>query len=177
MKVPAIYLLTPTNENIGRLVQDFKSNLYDEYFINFDSTISRQMLEDLANASVQTGCFKQVKQIFDQYIHFASLEDDLFSLELQHSFTTCTSSSTTDSEIEKFVSECVNGLFSVFVTLGKLPQIKSSQQGASETIASSLCTKLKRHIANAKENLFIEESKFGIRKTSKAYFYNSVFSD
>ncbi|CAB1335429.1 unnamed protein product [Coregonus sp. 'balchen'] len=39
--VPAIYFVMPTEENIDRICQDLRSQLYESYYLNFISAISR----------------------------------------------------------------------------------------------------------------------------------------
>ena len=81
--VPAIYFVMPTDDNVQRICRDFQNGLYESYFLNFISAISRQKLEDIAGAAVQSGSVQQVSKVVDQYLNFISLEEDLFSLRHQ----------------------------------------------------------------------------------------------
>lgn len=83
--VPAIYFCAATEENLGRIAQDFQSGLYDVYHLNFISPISRQKLEDLAAAALQAGCVANIHKVYDQYLNFITLEDDMFVLKHQNS--------------------------------------------------------------------------------------------
>lgn len=83
--VPAIYFCAPTEENLGRIAQDFQNGLYDVYHLNFISPISRQKLEDLAAAALQSSCVANIHKVYDQYLNFITLEDDMFILKHQNS--------------------------------------------------------------------------------------------
>lgn len=84
-EVPAIYFCAPTEENLGRISQDFQRGIYDVYHLNFISPISRQKLEDLASAAIQANCVANIHKVYDQYVNFISLEDDMFILKHQNS--------------------------------------------------------------------------------------------
>lgn len=83
--VPAIYFCAPTEENLGRIAQDFQNSLYDVYHLNFISPISRQKLEDLAAAALTHGCVANIHKVYDQYLNYITLEDDMFILKHQNS--------------------------------------------------------------------------------------------
>lgn len=79
--LPAIYFLTPSDDNINRICGDMRSRLYDQFYFNFITPISRQKLEDLASAALQANCTNCIKKVFDQYLNFVSLEENLFVLK------------------------------------------------------------------------------------------------
>lgn len=62
-EVPAIYFCAPTEENLGRISQDFQNNLYDVYHLNFISPISREKLEDLASSAIQANCVANIHKV------------------------------------------------------------------------------------------------------------------
>ena len=74
----AVYFVLPTRENITKICQDCKAQLYDNYYFNFITPISRSLLEDLAKAAVESNCVAQISRVYDQYLNFISLEEDLF---------------------------------------------------------------------------------------------------
>jgi len=43
--------------------QDFHGQLYESYYLNFISAISRQKLEDIALAAIQTNVVAQVSKV------------------------------------------------------------------------------------------------------------------
>lgn len=63
-EVPAIYFCAPTEENLGRISQDFQQGVYDSYHLNFISPISRQKLEDIASAAIQASCVANIHKVF-----------------------------------------------------------------------------------------------------------------
>uniref|UniRef100_A0A665TJF7 Sec1 family domain containing 1 n=1 Tax=Echeneis naucrates TaxID=173247 RepID=A0A665TJF7_ECHNA len=58
--VPAIYFVMPTEENIDRICQDLRNQLYESYYLNFISAISRSKLEDIASAALAANAVSQV---------------------------------------------------------------------------------------------------------------------
>lgn len=78
--VPVIFFVLPTEENINRICQDFRNQLYDNYYLNFITPVSRQKIEDLAAVALQANVATSINRIFDQYSYFISLEDDMFTL-------------------------------------------------------------------------------------------------
>lgn len=83
--VPAIYFCLPTEENISLIGQDLHNQLYDSYYFNFISSISRQRLEDLASAAISAQRVSQILKVSDQYLNFISLEEDFVILRNQNS--------------------------------------------------------------------------------------------
>lgn len=58
--------------------QDLRKQLYSHYYLNFISPLSRALLEDLAQAALDANAVGQVAKVYDQYLNFVTLEDDLF---------------------------------------------------------------------------------------------------
>ncbi|KAG7258062.1 hypothetical protein CRUP_014817 [Coryphaenoides rupestris] len=75
--VPAIYFVMPTDENIDRICQDLRNQLYESYYLNFISAISRGKLEDVASSALAANAVTQVTKVYDQYLNFITLEDDI----------------------------------------------------------------------------------------------------
>ena len=82
--------------SIGDL-QDLADGLYDSYYLNFIAPIPRDHLEDLATAALEANSQQSIAkvmhgcqtnrhngarhvQIYDQYLDFITLEDELFYL-------------------------------------------------------------------------------------------------
>uniref|UniRef100_A0A8V5G7R8 Sec1 family domain-containing protein 1 n=1 Tax=Melopsittacus undulatus TaxID=13146 RepID=A0A8V5G7R8_MELUD len=102
--VPAVYFVMPTEENIDRMCQDLRNQLYESYYLNFISAISRSKLEDIANAAIGANAVTQVAKVFDQYLNFITLEDDMFVLCNQNkelvSYRAINRPDITDTEME-----------------------------------------------------------------------------
>ena len=80
--VPAIYFMQPTASNVRRLGADAASGLYESYYINFSPAVPRPLLEELATATLESDTVAHVSRVMDQYLNFASVEEDFFSLLL-----------------------------------------------------------------------------------------------
>lgn len=163
--VPAIYFVMPTDDNIQRICRDFQNGLYESYYLNFISAISRQKLEDIASAAVQSGSVQQVSKVVDQYLNFISLEDDLFSLRHQDrepiSYYAINRGDVKDSEMEATMDIIVDSLFSVFVTLGTVPIIRCPRGNAAEMVSEKLDKKLRENLRDARNSLFASEASPG----------------
>ncbi|XP_012266918.1 protein sly1 homolog [Athalia rosae] len=157
-EVPAIYFCAPTDENLGRIGQDLQNGLYDIYHLNFISPISRQKMEDLAAAALQAGAVANIHKVFDQYLNFITLEDDLFILRHQNSdaisYHAINRAEIKDTEMESIMDSMVDSLFSVFVTLGTVPIIRCPKGNAAEMVAKKLDKKLRENVWDARNNLF-----------------------
>lgn len=157
--MPAIYFCAPTEENLGRIAQDFHNGLYDVYHLNFLSPVSRQKLEDLASAALSAQCVANIHRIYDQYVNFITLEDDLFVLKHQNSealsYYAINRGNTQDEEMEALLDSLVDSLFAVFVTLGNVPIIRCPKHSsAAEMVARKLEKKLRENLWDARNNLF-----------------------
>ncbi|CAH2012735.1 unnamed protein product [Acanthoscelides obtectus] len=157
-EVPAVYFCAPTEENLGRISQDFQRGIYDIYHLNFISPISRQKLEDLASSAIAANCVANIHKVFDQYINFISLEDDLFVLKQQNSdeisYYNINKGDIKDTEMEEIMNTIVDCLFSVFVTLGTVPIIRCPKGNAAEMVGKQLEKKLREHLFHARNSLF-----------------------
>ncbi|XP_054265329.1 protein sly1 homolog [Macrosteles quadrilineatus] len=160
--VPAVYFCMPTEENLGRIGQDLNNNIYDIYHLNFISPISRQRLEDLAASALQANCVSHIHKVFDQYLNFISLEDDMFILRHQNSdamsYYAINRGEIKDTEMEQIMDSLVDSLFSVFATLGTVPVIRSPRGNAAEMVAEKLDKKLRENLRDARNNLFTDSA-------------------
>ncbi|KAM6131345.1 sec1 family domain-containing protein 1 isoform 3-T3 [Pterocles gutturalis] len=170
--VPAVYFVMPTEENIDRMCQDLRNQLYESYYLNFISAISRSKLEDIANAAIGANAVTQVAKVFDQYLNFITLEDDMFVLCNQNkelvSYRAINRPDITDTEMETIMDTIVDSLFCFFVTLGAIPIIRCSRGTAAEMVAVDF--HLNR--VNLEESTGTESSPAGARpkkKSKKSY--------
>lgn len=156
--VPVVYFVMPTDENIMRICQDFRNNLYDYYYLNFIAPISRAKLEELATVALQSNCAASISKIYDQYLNFISIEDDVFILKHSDydaiSFYAINRPAVQESEIEAIMDYIVDGLFSVFVTLGVVPIIRAPKGNASEMIAEKLDKKIRENLRDSRNSFF-----------------------
>lgn len=143
---------------MGRIAQDFQNGLYDIYHLNFISPISRSKLEDLSAAALQAGCVANIHKVFDQYVNFITLEDDMFVLKHQNSdslsYYSINRANTSDTEMEEMMESIVDSLFSLFVTIGNVPIIRALKNTSAEMVARKLEKKLRENLWDARNNLF-----------------------
>ncbi|XP_045480032.1 protein sly1 homolog [Harmonia axyridis] len=164
-EVPAIYFCTPTDENLTRIGQDFQKGVYDIYHLNFISPISRQKLEDLASAAIASNSVANIQKVYDQYLNFISLEDDMCILRHQKSdhltYYAINKGDIVDTEMNNIIDSIVDSLFSVFVTLGSVPIIRSPKGNAAEQVSQKLNQKLRENLFGVRNDLFHTDTQAG----------------
>ena len=88
----------------------------------------------------------QVQKLFDQYVNFICLENEMFVLRHQESsslsYHALNTPSVTDSGMEEILSQIVDSLFSVCVTLGTVPIIRCPKGNAAEAVATRYTAKI-----------------------------------
>ncbi|KAL7675153.1 hypothetical protein ACOME3_001418 [Neoechinorhynchus agilis] len=142
--------MLPTQENVERLCEDLRSNMYQSYYVNFITHVPRELLEYLAET------------IYDQYVNFICLESDLFVLSnpnqnilSQMSYYNINRSNiTSEHEIEAMVNVIVDGLFSVLLTMDSIPFITFSQGGMAEAVGKAIDKRLRASIHDSSNNFF-----------------------
>ncbi|XP_031436478.1 sec1 family domain-containing protein 1 [Clupea harengus] len=156
--VPAIYFVMPSEENIDRICQDLRNQLHETYYLNFISAISRSKLEDIASAALTANATTQITKVFDQYLNFITLEDDMFILCNQTkemiSYHAINKPDIMDTDMETIMDTIVDSLFCFFVTLGAVPIIRCPRGNAAEMVAVKLDKKLRENLRDARNSLF-----------------------
>ncbi|XP_057715607.1 sec1 family domain-containing protein 1 [Corythoichthys intestinalis] len=156
--VPAIYFVMPSEENIDRICQDLRNQLYESYYLNFISAISRSKLEDIASAALAANAVSQITKVYDQYLNFITLEDDMFILCHQNkeaiSYHAINRGDMQDTDMEAIMDTIVDSLFCFFVTLGAVPIIRCPRGNAAEMVAVKLDKKLRENLRDARNSLF-----------------------
>ncbi|CAJ0958315.1 unnamed protein product, partial [Mesorhabditis belari] len=174
--VPAVYFVAPNDENVELLCNDLKLGLYENFYRNFISPLSRPRPEILATAAVNGGAISQVQKVVDQYLNFISLEDDLFVLKRYPeaspmSYYAINDPSTSDAQMESMIESIADGLFSMCATLGLVPVIRASKDNAAEQIAIRLDQKLRDNLRDARNNHCLMSAfwnwVFGIREARR----------
>ena len=110
----------------------------------------RPLLEELATATLESDTVAHVSRVMDQYLNFASVEEDFFSLLLPQSYLRLNSPTTSDSVVEATIDAIVQGLFSAVVTLGAVPILRYKVNGGpaqmvAEQLGRRLYDQLKAH--------------------------------
>ena len=125
--VPAVYFVTPTEENVKRIIDDCRRKLYDEIYLNFCSPLSEELMQALARGMVQTNSVNVVCKVFDQFLGFVSLEPHLFTVNMTQSFVRYNNPALADDKVEACMKEVAQGATSAIATLGILPIIRCPQ--------------------------------------------------
>lgn len=161
--VPAVYFVTPTEDNVKRIGNDVANGLYESYYLNFVSPVSRKCLEDLAMSCLAANCQSSVTKVFDQYLNFISLEDDMFVLKPVEksatvSYYSLNRTDIRDTEMEELLDSVVDSLFSFFVTMGTVPVIRCPKGNAAEMVATKLDKKLRDNLRDSRNSLFTADA-------------------
>ena len=95
--VPAVYYVEPTEENVRRIVKDCSSPIYEVNYINFSSSISREMMTLFAQLCVENNCSQRINrvclhssshhQVYDCYVGGIALEPYLFTFQRHHVYS------------------------------------------------------------------------------------------
>ncbi|KAK6461917.1 vesicle trafficking protein Sly1 [Scheffersomyces coipomensis] len=148
--VPAIYFIEPTIDNIVQVIEDIDNDKYESFYINFISSINRELLEDFAKKVSLSGKSIKIKQVFDQYLDFIVTEPNLFSLDIPHTFTQFNKVDTSEDTIQHISHQIADGLLSTIITLNNVPVIRAQQGGPAEFVARQLDAKLRDYLSNSK---------------------------
>ncbi|CAH8517662.1 unnamed protein product [Schistosoma rodhaini] len=163
--VPAVYFVYPSKENIHIICKDFEAGRYDSYYLNFISPISREYLEEIAQTALSENCVHQISKVFDQYTNFICLEDDLLTLSSPtdgpSSFYALNRAKATEVDMENLIHSVVDGLFSIFATLGSIPIIRCPRGNASEMVACQLDSKFRDSLRDSRNSLFMNNTARG----------------
>ncbi|CAF4651956.1 unnamed protein product [Rotaria sp. Silwood1] len=161
-EISAVYFIMPTKDNISRIGKDLAEGLYESYYLNFIAPVPRDLLEDLATAVLESNTQQNITKIYDQYLNFITLEDDLFCLRQvgkdSISYYALNRPKMLDVDMDEIIKKIVDCLFSVCVTLGSVPIIRCPIGEAAEMIGQKLDQKLREHLRDHRNSLFSSDS-------------------
>jgi hypothetical protein len=143
--VPAIYFVEPTEENILRIVSDYKAGMYSYMHLNFSSSISDSLLQRFGReiAAIQPAPRSQVTRVIDRYCSFISLDQTTYSLNHQSTYYNLHRSGISDREIEALIERSSLSLLSVILTtIKQVPVIRAASNGPAAMVAQNLHDKL-----------------------------------
>ncbi|KAK5578989.1 hypothetical protein RB653_008665 [Dictyostelium firmibasis] len=171
--VPAIYFVLPTSDNIKRIAEDCKNKLYDNIYLNFASKLSNQLMEELATLTIQSDSVSMISKVYDQFLNFISLENDLFVLNNpRDSYLSFNDSTIKDVQAQENIDTVVDSLFSVLVTLGIVPIIRAPKNSAAEMIALALEKRISTTLqSSGGSNVFSNLNEMG---SQLSFFYRPV---
>lgn len=148
--VPVVYIISPTAENLARVLRDLdghkglrrgSSRLYTTASLAFTAPLPRPLLRDLA---AQLRIPARVSALYDLYTDYVALEEDLFSAGIRNSYVELHSHDETRQL--RAVDAAVSALFCVLVGLRVVPIIRAQRGGASEAIARALDARLRDNL-------------------------------
>jgi len=114
---PAVYFMMPTEENIQRLVQDCVNDLYQSIQVHFAMSISRKLLEYMADQLVQHNVTHKIDRLFDQFVNFKCIEQNFFTLGMNNVLSRLFDpSNKEESDIRPLIDQTASGITSVCMT-------------------------------------------------------------
>ncbi|XP_065323975.1 protein sly1 homolog [Gordionus sp. m RMFG-2023] len=176
---PAIYFVYPSLENIERIGKDCAEYLYEKFYLNFISPLTRHNMDILAAICVKNSCTDIIVKVYDQYLNFIALEDNLVILEnnknpelrksnAKNTLITPTSfynlnyQMADDAEMEGIVNKYVDNLFCVFTSLVQVPVIYYPKlNNAARFVGERLHKKIQDNLKDTKNNLFTASGNLG----------------
>lgn len=72
--VPAVYFVSPSEDNVRLICEDLRRAMYDSFYLNMIYPIQRPQLEELASSSVYGNS--------TQLVHKVSLNDKLYNFKI-----------------------------------------------------------------------------------------------
>lgn len=150
--VPAIYFVSPTKKNLDLILEDLKNDYYSSFFINFNSTISRNLLEYFAKNVAKLNKGDKIKQLYDQYLDFLITEKNLFNLQLEKNFLQLNNPKSNEDLINNLCDDIASGLFNILITTNSIPIIRAPLGGPAELVATKLNSKLRDYLINVKSS-------------------------
>lgn len=141
---PALYVLTPTPENIAHLAHHLTPPArFHHARLAFVSAAPSALLVALA---AQLPVPSPVTSCLDLYSHFISLDHNLFTLHMPRSYPRLALSHS-DQPPSHILDRIVSGIFSVLVTLAVVPIIRAQPGAAAEAVAVRLDAKLRSSLS------------------------------
>ena len=139
---PAVYLVQPTDASVRRIADDCGKRMYSSFYVNFTPSVPRPLLESLAAETLARDATGQVAKVMDQYVNYASLEDDFFSLLLPSAYVDLHHPASADTAVEAAADAVAASLFSVVASLKVVPLLRYTRGGAAQMVAETLCRRL-----------------------------------
>jgi len=148
--VPAVYIISPTAENIARVLRDVDGSgsgrraikrLYPCATVAFTNWAPCSLLAALAS---KIRLPSRITSVHDLYCDYVSLEDDLFTIRAKNTYADLHSVDV--SRYNRCVDTAVNAIFCVLASLRVVPIIRAQRFGAAEAVARKLYTKLRQHL-------------------------------
>lgn len=130
-------------------------------------------MEELATLTIQSDSVSMISKVYDQFLNFISLENDLFVLNNpRDSYLSFNDTRIKDTQAQENIDMVVDSLFSVLVTLGVVPIIRAPKNSAAEMIALALEKRISTTLqSSGGSNVFSNMNEMGSQLSS---FYRPV---
>ena len=142
--VPVIYFVEPTEENIQRIVDDYRAGLYSYMHVNFSSGISSKLMERFASGISKVSpqpARTEISRVIDRYCSFVSLSPSMYSLNMRSTYLQLHQGS--DKEVEARVEQIAQGIVSLVLTgVEQIPVIRAPPNEAAGMVAQLVNDKL-----------------------------------
>jgi hypothetical protein len=146
--VMAIYIVSPTEENLKLIKNDLEKRLFDNYYINFINKCDDETLRSFFSDLIKTDNYNRIYKIAVNPIGFLLYHPQVFSLGIPDTYQFLNSPNVQEADIAKYF-ECVgNGLYNVLFTTRTLPIIKYRADSFAKDIIDIIQTNF--------ENTFIK---------------------
>ena len=153
--VPAIYFILPTKRNIEILINDIRKNLYDKFYINFISPISKDDLREFARRLATETDGSSIAKISDAYLDFLSYEEgrfELFENDQDSLFKSLYGRTQQLSDLQILCDQITNKLLSIFVTNGQGVPLILSKGDLSKLCSDMLTEKIQKLLPEEDDN-------------------------
>lgn len=143
--VPAFYLINASSPNISHLAQDLSASkpMYQSVHVAFLASVSSTVLSALA-AKIPVP--SPISTVRDLHSRFISLEQNLFTLNIDKSYSIAVRAERNEAIMRDYVEHIVDGLFSVLVTIAAIPIIRCPRGGTAQAIASVLDARIRDNL-------------------------------
>ncbi|CAF2065083.1 unnamed protein product [Rotaria magnacalcarata] len=161
-EIAAVYFIMPIKDSISRIGKDLAECLYESYYLNFIAPIPDDLLGALATGALESNSQQTITKIYNQYLDFITLEDDLFCLRQAGkdsiSYYALNHPPIRDIDKKEIIETIADCLFSVCAILGSVPIIRCPKGEMAEIIGERLYKKIRENLCDHRNSLFSFDS-------------------
>ena len=120
--VMAIYIITPTKENLSFLLRDINNKTYQNYSINLIDNVDDSSFQSFIYNIVQ----KDSSNIYNINVYpmnFAFYHSNVFDMDYKEPYSLLNSDNTKEEDSMMYIDEVANGLFSLMFSTKTTPEI------------------------------------------------------
>eukprot|EP01028_Stygiella_incarcerata_P002822 TRINITY_DN1533_c0_g1_i1.p1 TRINITY_DN1533_c0_g1~~TRINITY_DN1533_c0_g1_i1.p1 ORF type:complete len:694 (+),score=220.46 TRINITY_DN1533_c0_g1_i1:110-2191(+) len=137
--VEALYFVKPARENLDRIVQDIKNEMYARFHLRFIGGISEDEMREFSESLCREGApYSRIGTVQEQFSDFISILPNVFSQEFEGSFYRLSAPNVSEAAAEEMFVSMAKCLLSVCATKNSLPIIRAEPGGLAEEVAKHL---------------------------------------